>query len=48
MMTTAFAGTFVLAFLSWHLIEKRCLARKVDYAWIEKAVRRLRPARANT
>jgi peptidoglycan/LPS O-acetylase OafA/YrhL len=47
MIAAAFAATFVLAFLSWHLIEKRCLARKGDYAWIEKAVRRLTSARAN-
>jgi peptidoglycan/LPS O-acetylase OafA/YrhL len=47
MIPAAFAATFVLAFLSWHLVEKRCLARKGDTAWIQRAVRRLRPAKAN-
>jgi len=47
MVPTAFAVTFALAFLSWHLIEKRCLERKGDYVWIERALQRLRPAKAN-
>ena len=47
MISTAFAATLALAFLSWHLVEKRCLARKGDIAWVERALRRLRPTRAN-
>jgi peptidoglycan/LPS O-acetylase OafA/YrhL len=47
LLLAAFAATLVLAYLSWHLIEKQCLSRKGDYAWIEKAFRRLRPTKAN-
>ena len=47
MLVTALTATFVLSFLSWHVIEKKCLAHKSNYMWIEKALWRLRPTKAN-
>jgi peptidoglycan/LPS O-acetylase OafA/YrhL len=34
--------TFVLAYLSWHFIEKKCLKFKDNYIWIERLLHNLR------
>lgn len=45
MALSAFIFTFILAFLSWHLVEKRCLRMKNHYLFVEKIFAKIRPAK---
>jgi peptidoglycan/LPS O-acetylase OafA/YrhL len=45
MILLAFVISFILAFLSWHLIEKRCLKMKGNYILLENIIHRIRPSK---
>ncbi len=48
MALLAFVVTFLLAFLSWHLIEKRCLRLKGHYTVFEKTFNKIRRYKPST
>jgi peptidoglycan/LPS O-acetylase OafA/YrhL len=43
MVLLSFMGTFILAFLSWHFIEKKVLKYKMNYIFVEKTLNYMLP-----
>lgn len=46
MVIVSFGVTFVLAFISWHLVEKKCLKMKGNYVVFESMLKNIRKKHA--